>query len=89
MAIASSSKGQHVDVEARSSATCVHVDDHGNKIELKDLVEVDKLQKIVEDFYQITSMGIAIIRIDGELIAQAGWHNICTQFHRKADAKIS
>jgi len=52
-------------------------------IMLRDIIELDRLQKIMDDFFELTKMGISIMDMKGELLVQAGWHSICTQFHRK------
>jgi signal transduction histidine kinase len=52
-------------------------------IVLRDIIELDRLQKIMDDFFELTNMGISIMDMNGELLVQSGWHNICTQFHRK------
>jgi signal transduction histidine kinase len=50
---------------------------------LRDILEIDKLQRIMDDFYGLTKMGTAIIDMKGEVLVHAGWHNVCTKFHRK------
>jgi polar amino acid transport system substrate-binding protein len=53
------------------------------RIELKNILETERLQEIMDDFYQLTQMGTSIIDMNGEVLVKAGWHNICTHFHRK------
>ena len=40
------------------------------------------VQLLVDDFYTIARIPIAVIDMKGKLLAGVGWQNICTQFHR-------
>lgn len=49
----------------------------------KDLVEIEKLQNMLEVSYAATGMPSGIIdAINGEVHAGAGWQKICINFHR-------
>ncbi len=49
---------------------------------LSDIVDIDLLSPIMADFHRITGVANAIIDINGNVLAGAGWQDICTQFHR-------
>ena len=49
---------------------------------LSDIIDIDLFRPIMEDFNRITGIANAIIDIDGNVLAGAGWQDICTQFHR-------
>ncbi|MDW5562204.1 MAG: PocR ligand-binding domain-containing protein [Methanomassiliicoccus sp.] len=50
---------------------------------LIDIIGADRLQAVVDDFYELTKMSISVIGVDGRVVVQAGWNDICTQFHRQ------
>ncbi len=49
---------------------------------LADIVDVAALQSVLEDFHALTSIGMAIVDVEGTVLAKIGWQDICTQFHR-------
>ncbi|WP_415713099.1 PocR ligand-binding domain-containing protein [Maridesulfovibrio sp.] len=50
---------------------------------LKDLVEIDELQNMLDVSYSATGMPSGIIDAStGEVYAKAGWQRICIDFHR-------
>jgi PAS domain S-box-containing protein len=58
-----------------------HVGDIG-KLELADIVDIKALQLMMNDFFKLTKIGIAIIDMKGKILVATGWQDICTQFHR-------
>jgi PAS domain S-box-containing protein len=54
----------------------------GDKIELKDILDVKALQSLMDDFYSITKFAIGILDLKGEVLVATGWQEICTAFHR-------
>ncbi len=52
------------------------------RIRYEDLIDVPKLQALLESFHQVIGIANAVIDIDGVVIAHAGWQDACTQFHR-------
>jgi PAS domain S-box-containing protein len=58
-----------------------HVGDIG-KLELADIVDIRSLQLMMNDFFKLTKIGIAIIDMKGSILVATGWQDICTQFHR-------
>ncbi len=49
---------------------------------LERLVDSLALQSIMDDFYALTSIPMALIGLDGAIIVGAGWQEVCTRFHR-------
>jgi len=47
-----------------------------------DLVDVTKLQALMESFHKVIGIANAVIDMDGEVIAHAGWQDACVHFHR-------
>ncbi len=51
-------------------------------LELSDIVDSEKIQRLMDEFYQLTHVGIGIIDLKGNVLVGTGWQDICTQFHR-------
>jgi PAS domain S-box-containing protein len=52
-------------------------------LELSDIIDTEMVQKLMEDFFRLTNIGIGIIDLKGKVIVGTGWQGICTRFHRK------
>ncbi|MBC7963440.1 MAG: PocR ligand-binding domain-containing protein, partial [Steroidobacteraceae bacterium] len=55
--------------------------DIGN-LDLADIIDVQSLQSLVDDFYQLTGMPMGLLDIKGKVLVGVGWKEICTKFHR-------
>jgi two-component system, NtrC family, sensor kinase len=53
------------------------------------LVDVVKLQELMDRFYAATGIPVGIIGIDGVIHVATGWQDICTKFHRAQPATLS
>ena len=51
-------------------------------LDLSDLVDTAALQKLMEDFYPLSHMTMAILDLKGKILVGVGWQDICTRFHR-------
>jgi len=51
--------------------------------DVADILDNTALQEIVQDFYNLTKMGISILDLDGNTLVKAGWQDACVLFHRK------
>jgi anti-anti-sigma regulatory factor/ligand-binding sensor protein len=49
---------------------------------LSDLIDIPRLQELMDDFYLATSTPSAILDNDGTVLTASGWQKICTDFHR-------
>ncbi|MGE5412503.1 MAG: PocR ligand-binding domain-containing protein, partial [Clostridiales bacterium] len=50
--------------------------------DLKNILDTESLQLLLEDFSNLTNMGTAFLDLKGTVLAAAGWKDICTKFHR-------
>ncbi len=50
--------------------------------QLANLLDAEALQSMMDDLYSVTKTGFAIIDLKGNVLAAAGWQDICTKFHR-------
>ena len=48
-----------------------------------ELVDLPKLQELMESFSQVLGTANAVLGPDGEIIARAGWVDACVRFHRR------
>ena len=55
--------------------------DIGN-LELGDIIDVQMIQSLMEHFYELVHIPMAIIDLEGKLLVTVGWQEICTKFHR-------
>ncbi|MBF0234766.1 MAG: PocR ligand-binding domain-containing protein, partial [Desulfamplus sp.] len=53
-----------------------------SEFDLGDIINVDELQAIMDDFFSLTNMVTAILDLKGNVIESTGWQDICTKFHR-------
>ncbi len=51
-------------------------------IDLADILDTEAVQKIMDYFYRLTNIGVAIVNMKGQIMMTTGWQDICTQFHR-------
>jgi len=51
-------------------------------LDLSDILDSQAVQKILDDFYRLTRIGVAILDMKGKVLVSTGWQDICTQFHR-------
>ena len=51
-------------------------------LNLADIVDMNSIQSIMDDFFKISDISTAIIDLDGNILAATGRQDICTRFHR-------
>ena len=56
--------------------------DSNKKIDIKDLLDIPKLQLLMEEFYSFMHVPLAIIDTEGNILVQSKWSIACTDFHR-------
>jgi PAS domain S-box-containing protein len=49
---------------------------------LADVIDAPALQSLMEDFYDLARIPMAIIDVEGRILVGAGWQDVCTRFHR-------
>ncbi|MDD2321325.1 MAG: PocR ligand-binding domain-containing protein [Geobacteraceae bacterium] len=47
-----------------------------------ELVNIEELQLLCEQFTRLTGFGTAILDMEGNVLTATGWQEICTRFHR-------
>ena len=51
--------------------------------DLKEILEIEKLSRLLEQFYSATGLSNFIVDLKGNILHGVGWKSICTEFHRK------
>ncbi len=59
-----------------------------DSFELVDIIDTDELQSLMNDFYNISNIGMAIADLSGKILVSTGWQDICTKFHRRNPESI-
>ena len=49
---------------------------------LADIIDIQVIQSLINDFYKLANMPICINDLKGNVLVSAGWQDICTKFHR-------
>ena len=52
------------------------------KLTFAQLVDMEQIQRLLESNYKITGILSAILDTDENILAAAGWQDLCTRFHR-------
>ncbi len=52
------------------------------ELALGDVLDTEAVQSLMDDFYRLTGLPVAIIDLRGKVLVRTGWQDICTQFHR-------
>jgi len=50
--------------------------------DLDKILDLPKLQALMDDLYEVTKTSSAIIDLKGNILVKTGWQDICTKFHR-------
>ncbi|HPA63030.1 MAG TPA: PocR ligand-binding domain-containing protein [Spirochaetota bacterium] len=58
---------------------------NSNGIDLKNAVDIEAVQSILNNFCSVTGMVTALLDLDGKILISTGWQDICTKFHRVND----
>lgn len=51
-------------------------------LELGDVIDVQAIQSLMDDFFSLTNIGVGIIDLKGKVLVSTGWQDLCTKFHR-------
>ena len=51
-------------------------------LELADIIDAQAIQSLMDDFYKLAHIPMALIDLKGNVLVGVGWQDICTRFHR-------
>ena len=57
-------------------------DEPERNLTFQSIIDVKAIQSLMDDFYDLTNIGIAILDLDGKVLVKKGWQEICVKFHR-------
>jgi PAS domain S-box-containing protein len=52
------------------------------ELELADILDAPQIQALMDDLYRVTGLKMSIIDLKGRVLADVGWQEICSRFHR-------
>lgn len=53
-----------------------------SRLELSDILDGEKIQRLMDRFYALTKIGVGIIDMKGKVLVGTGWQEVCAKFHR-------
>ncbi len=56
--------------------------DIGSTLELGEIIDVPRIQEMMDSFYKLARITMAIVDRNGKVLVGVGWEDICTKFHR-------
>ncbi len=75
-------KQQSILSQKRNPKDGIDTDINIAEFALADLLDIQELQPMMEEFYRLTNIGIGILDIKGNILVGVGWQEVCTMFHR-------
>ncbi len=51
-------------------------------MDLASIVDAGAIQALMDDFFKLTRIGVAILDMKGNVLVATGWQDICVDFHR-------
>lgn len=54
---------------------------NANNVDLATIFDIKIFQSLMSDFSKVTGMGLALVDLEGKIVALAGWQNFCRQIH--------
>ena len=51
-------------------------------LEFADIIDIQAIQSLMEDFYKLAHIPISLNDLKGNVLVSVGWQDICTKFHR-------
>jgi len=58
------------------------VQDDDREMDLAHILDAPVIQSLMDDFFSLTGIGVAILDMKGRVLVATGWQGICTKFHR-------
>src|SRR5665647_1109878 len=52
------------------------------KLELAEIFDVQAIQSLMNEFYKLVPITMALVDLKGNVLVSVGWQDICTKFHR-------
>jgi len=52
------------------------------KLDLADIINTREIQSLMDDFYKLVGIPMTITDLNGNVLVNVGWQDICARFHR-------
>ena len=52
------------------------------RLNLADIIDCREIQRLMENFFRLTNVAVALLDLKGQVLVATGWQEICTKFHR-------
>ena len=62
--------------------TLLSIDREIDEEEISQFIDYRAIQELMDYFYKVTKIGIAILDLKGNILVATGWQDICMNFHR-------
>lgn len=49
---------------------------------MSGVIDVPPIQSMMDDFFALTNIGVALVDLKGKVLGATAWQDICTKFHR-------
>lgn len=66
--------------EANSMHLSADIDLSGEDV--RQIIDFESIQELMNSFYKLTKIGVALIGLNGDILVATGWQDICRKFHR-------
>ena len=53
-----------------------------NDEDVRQSIDFEQIQELMDSFYALTKIGMALTDLKGNVLVATGWQDICTKFHR-------
>ena len=51
-------------------------------LDLSEVIDIPTIQQLMDNFYELVNIPMAIIDLKGKVLVGVGWQDICSKFHR-------
>ncbi len=75
-------KTEHMHFKEQSDRRSVPEDEAAEKADLEKLLNKSEIKPLIDDFYTLTGIGVAIADLKGKILLATKGQDICTKFHR-------
>ncbi len=79
---AEKTSGEREEQRLSGRGTLIFPEEDISEEEIAEAIDFQALQEMMNFFYKITQIGMAITDIKGKVRVATGWQDICTKFHR-------
>jgi len=51
-------------------------------LKLADIIDTKAIQDLMDEYHELTGIGVGIVDSEGKILVSTGWQDICMKFHR-------